>query len=203
MESSIEQYKLKFMDDFKQHIEKIAKLTEEEWTAFSRILTIKNLNRKEYFLKEGQICKSSAFISKGLFRIYSIDALGNEKIIQFNPENSFLSDCESYLSNKASDYNIEAIERSTLIVFNNADLEKLCKMFPVFDKISRQVTYEILSYYKEHLKLVMTKTPKERYDYLLANKAELVQKVSVTHLSQFLGLARETVSRLRKKFTEV
>lgn len=191
------------MYDFKQYIETISKLSSDEWTAFSKILTIKNLNKKEFFLQEGQICKFSAFISQGLFKVYTIDTRGTEKIIQFNAKSSFLSDCESYLGNKPSDYNIEAIENSTLVIFQNKDLENLCKRFPVFDKIGRQVTHEILSYYKEHIKLVMTKTPQERYDYLLSNNADLIQRVSITHLSQFLGLTRETVSRLRGKFKAV
>lgn len=191
------------MDNFKKNIEKISTLKADEWAAFSEILTIKQFNKKELFLQEGQICKSSAFVLHGLFRFFTSDTNGNEKIFQFNTENTFLSDCESYVDNKPSDYNIEAIENSTLIVFKNRDLEKLCKTFPVFDKIGRQVTQDILSYYKEHMKLVMIKTPQERYDYLLSKNVDLIQRVSVTHLSQFLGLTRETVSRLRGKFKTV
>lgn len=187
------------MERFKQHISKIADLTETEWSAFHSMLSFVSLDKKQCFLNAGQICFSSAFISKGLFKLYTTDTQGNEKIIQFNIENTFLSDCESYLNKKPSNYTIEALENSELIVFKNADLELLCASFPVFDKIGRQVTHEILSYYKEHIQLLMTKTPQERYDYLMTNKPELIQRISVTHLSQYLGLTRETVSRLRGK----
>lgn len=187
------------METFRQHITQIADLTEQEWRAFTRILNSQTIHKKQLFLQAGRVCYSSAFVVNGIFKLYTIDTQGNEKIIQFNFENTFLSDCESYINKKPSDYSIEALENSELIVYKNADLEKLCAQFPVFEKIGRQITHEIISDHKEHLKILMTMTPQERYEYLLANRPHLIQRVSVTHLSQFLGLTRETVSRLRSK----
>lgn len=187
------------MENFKKFIETIHELSVEEWVAFSNILTIKQFCKHDFFLQEGEICKYSGFVSIGLFRLYSIDSSGKEKIVQFNAENTFLTDCESYTNNKPSHYNIEALENSELVVFKNKDLENLCSVFPNFEKIGRRVTQDILAYYKEHINLILTHTPHERYNYLLLNKAELIQRVSVTHLAQFLGLTRETVSRLRGK----
>ncbi len=187
------------MEIFRQHITKTADLTGQEWTAFSTILKSKSIAKKQLFLQAGQICYSSAFVVKGLFKLYAIDTQGNEKIIQFNIENTFLSDCESYINKNPSDYSIKALENSEIIAFKNTDLENLCIQFPVFEKIGRQVTHDILAYHKEHLKILLTMTPQERYEFLLTNRPNLLQRVSVTHLSQFLGLTRETVSRLPSK----
>jgi CRP-like cAMP-binding protein len=181
----------------KNHIAAIAKITDEEWSSFSSILSPTLLNKKECFLKAGEYCKTSAFVSSGLFKLYTTDAEGREKIFQFNIENTFLSDCDSYLNKMPSLYTIEALEKSEIIVFKNIDLEKICAAFPVFDKIGRHITHEILSYYKEHIQLLMTHSPQERYEYLMTKRPYLIQRVSVTHLAQYLGLTRETVSRLK------
>lgn len=191
------------MDIIRRYIENIAKLSDEEWHAFEQILTVKEFAKKDRFLKQGQISNYSAFIAKGIFRMFTTDNEGNEKIVQFNSENSFLADCESYLNQNPTEYNIEAIENSTLVVFKNKELESLCHKHPIFEKIGRHVTHEILSYYKEHLKIVMTNSPQERYEHILANRSELIQRVSVTFLAQFLGLTRETVSRLRSKVATI
>ena len=183
----------------KQYLNQISPLSNEEWTAFQSILKKEILSKKHFFLLQGEVCNRSAFVEKGLFKISLTDSKGNERIVQINPENTFISDCESYQQQKPSELTIEPLEDSEIWVFKNIDLQALCKNFPIFDKIGRQVTHQILSYYKEHINLLMTKTPQERYEYLLKHYPTLIQRVSVTHLSQFLGLTRETLSRLRGK----
>lgn len=131
------------MERFRQQMTKIANLTEQEWMAFLTILEPKTIPKKHLFLQAGQICHSSAFVVAGMFKLYTIDTQGNEKIIQFNIENTFLSDCESYTNQAPSDYSIEALEDAEIIAFRNADLEELCMQFPVFEKIGRQVTHDI------------------------------------------------------------
>jgi CRP-like cAMP-binding protein len=39
----------------------------------------------------------------------------------------------------------------------------------------------------------------ERLEYLEATKPELLQRVSLSQLASFLGVARETLSRIRKR----
>lgn len=190
------------MQTLRNHITKLAPLTEKEWQAFTAILQPLTLIKRQTFLNAGSICYSSAFVVTGLFKVYTTDTQGNEKIIQFNREHTFLSDCESYLHKKPSDYSIEAVEDATIIVFKNTDLEKLCQTHSVFEKIGRQITHGILAYHKEHLKLLLTMAPAERYAYIVAHHPYLLQRVSVTHLAQFIGLTRETVSRLRGKIVE-
>lgn len=189
------------MNELKNYIRQLSHLTDEEWVAFSSILKKEKLAKRELFLERGKICKTSAFIASGLFKLYTVDTRGNEKIIQFNGESSFLSDCESYIQQKPSGYFIEAMEDCEIIVFSNSGVELLCKEFSVFDKIGRHVTHEIMAYHKEHLRILMTLSPLERYEFMLSTNPRLVQRISVTELSHYLGLTRETVSRLRSKIT--
>jgi CRP-like cAMP-binding protein len=186
------------MDILKQILNKIQPLTEEEWTFFLSITQTKTLEKGDFFLEQGKICQSSAFILDGTIRHFMYDTSGNERIIQFSQKLDFVSDCDSYLAQKPTLYTIQAITKADIIVFKNMDLQNMSSRFPVFDKIGREVTHKILANYREHLALLMS-SPEERYTFMLDNKPELLQKISVTHLAQFLGLTRETVSRLRGK----
>jgi CRP-like cAMP-binding protein len=185
------------MNSLRKELEQSSLLTDKEWDSFVAITKIKQLEKGEYFLTSDKICQYSAFVLSGTLRHFLIDTKGNEKITQFSMKGEFVSDCESYIHQKASDCNIQAIEKCELVVFKNSALQELSHENSKFDKIGRQVTNQILSTYKEHLMLLLNYTPEEKYKYILDNKPELISNVSVTHLSQFLGLTRETLSRLR------
>jgi len=61
---------------FQQFNEKVP-LTKEEQEQIQSYFTLKKLRRKQYFLQEGEVCKSYAFVNKGSLRKYSIEN-GNE-----------------------------------------------------------------------------------------------------------------------------
>ncbi len=187
------------MDSLKKALEENTKLTEQEWSLFLAITQSKRLNKGAYFLTNDKICQYSAYVEKGILRHFFIDAKGNEKITQFSMAGEFVSNCESYIQQKPSAYNIQAISTCEIVVFKNADLQELSGSNPTFDKIGKRITTQILSDYKEHLMLLLHYSPEEKYKYILDNKPQWVLYISVTHLSQFLGLTRETVSRLRSK----
>jgi len=42
-------------------------------------------------------------------------------------------------------------------------------------------------------------TPTERYRYIEKNNPRLLQRVSLTQIASYLGIARETLSRIRAK----
>jgi CRP-like cAMP-binding protein len=187
------------MNILKSTLTQIHPLTAEEWQSFLAITTVKELKKGDFFLKMDSICQYSAFIQKGLLRHFMYDEKMNERIAQFSMPHDFISDCESYIQQKPAFYAIQAIENTEMIVFKNEDLQKLSQKTIGFSAIGRQITHQILSNYKEHLRLLMNCTPETRYQYILDNKPELILKLSVTHLSQYLGLSRETVSRMRAK----
>jgi CRP-like cAMP-binding protein len=185
------------MDILRKELEKTSLLTDQEWDKFLAITKTQVLDKGAYFLTNNNICQYSAFVVSGVLRHFLIDTKGNEKITQFSLTGEFVSDCESFMRQKPSECNIQAIEKCELVVFKNVSLQDLSNENSKFDKIGRQVTHKILSNYKEHLMLLLNYSPEEKYKYILDNKPELVANISVTHLSQFLGLTRETLSRLR------
>ena len=44
-------------------------------------------------------------------------------------------------------------------------------------------------------------TPEQRYSFLLENKPHYLQRIPLTHLASYLGMSRETLTRIRKKIS--
>src|SRR6476469_10533304 len=124
------------LDNFFNKLSKGITLTEADKTIFSQHVIVKKLRKRQYLLQEGEICKSVAFVSKGVLRSYLIDKKSNEHIIQFAPEGWFISDLYSFITEEHSNLYIDAIESSELILISKAAHVYLENAVPGFFKFN-------------------------------------------------------------------
>src|ERR1700743_2433859 len=94
------------------HIRKFVPLTEEEEAILTGALRHKKLRKKEFLLKEQQVCSANHFVLKGCFRMYFIQENGVEQIIQFAIENWWITDFQSLDWQKPTQFYIQAVEPS-------------------------------------------------------------------------------------------
>ena len=83
----------------KQNIAKHISLSSSEFDKFNEAFKLKTIKKKQFYLREGEICKYEAFVSKGLFKIYYLDTNGFENILNFATNDWWLGDIDSF-SNK-------------------------------------------------------------------------------------------------------
>src|SRR5882724_11017265 len=82
-------------------------LSKGEFESIVGAFTPKKLKRKRFFLQEGEVCKSFAFIVKGAMRQYLVDDKGVEHVVHLGIENWWMGDRESWVMLKPSIYNID------------------------------------------------------------------------------------------------
>src|SRR5437868_9099891 len=97
------------------NISRYIQLTAEETAYFTSLLKEKKLRRKQYLLQEGDISRYENFVVKGCLRTYQIDQKGQEFIVQFAIEDWWIGDMYSFLTQKPSKYNIDALEDSIVL----------------------------------------------------------------------------------------
>ena len=169
-------------------IKKLEPLTEielKELEAMTTLASFKLLKKGDYIFTAGDMPPISVYVKSGILRHFVTDNNGNEKIIQF-----FM------------DYHIQAIEDTEIIYFYLDDLKAIAEKSSVIERIGIKIAADFLNNHREHVTILMKFSPEERYKYLLTNKPELVQRISVTHLAQFLDISRETLSRMRARLAE-
>ena len=103
-------------DQLQKYIAFKVSISNEEFEIVKEFFTPKKLRKRQYLLQEGQICRYTAFVAKGILRQYLVDGKGNEHITQFAIENWWISDRESLANQTPSNYNIDALEDSELLL---------------------------------------------------------------------------------------
>jgi CRP-like cAMP-binding protein len=178
-----------------------ATVSDEEFQFFETAYSIKKIKKKQFLLHEGNICRYMAFIVKGAMRQYTIDDKGTEHIARFGIEEWWMSDRESFVSLTPSRYNIEALEDCELLVATNENLILLREQSPLFVKMGVILDEKSFIASQKRIDVTISYTAEEKVIYLMENHPQFLQRFPQNMLASYLGIAPETLSRVRKQLT--
>lgn len=185
-----------------KNIEEYVRLTEDE-KAFCKTLYIpKKLRKRRFLLQEGDVCKYTAFVEKGMLRTYSVDEKGNEHILQFAMEGWWAADLYSFLTKESSPFNIEALEECELLLITSDSWEVLLKKVPVLERYFRIVIQNNLIATQRRLIGAISETAEEKYLKLINNFPGCLNRIPQHMIASFLGITPETLSRVRSKIAD-
>ncbi len=176
-------------------------LDKSEFDYFTSKLQVKHLKRKELILSEGQVCSNSYFINKGCLR-YFYNVNGEEVTGQFFFENGWYADFGSYLSGKPSDQNIEALEKTELLVLPKAVLDKLFIEIPKFEKFGRLIAEKAFLGIRQYTEMLTKQTPEERYLNLIKERPKVIERIPQHYIASYLGIKPPSLSRIRKRILD-
>jgi CRP-like cAMP-binding protein len=195
----LSQITLTVFEIFKAYVQKRSQLSEDEFKQIERIARIKKLRKKQYLLQEGDVSRDYAFITSGLLRTYSVDEKGNEHIIRFAMKDWWISDRESLLSGQPSRFNIDAIEDSTILMFAKPQMDELLDTIPAFNRMITDILNKSFITSQNRIHEAISSSSEAKYQNFVSRYAEFALRVPQSMIASYLGIAPETLSRLRNK----
>lgn len=174
-------------------------LDEKEQEQLKTFFIPKKLRRKQFFLQEGEVCHYTAFVEKGLLRSYTVDEKGHEHILQFALEGWWIADLYSFLTGEESSYTIDALEDSELLLINTSSYDAMLEAMPKMERYFRLLTQNSLIATQRRLSGKITLSAEENYRRLINGTTDILQRVPQHMIASFLGIAPETLSRIRKQ----
>ncbi|MFN3968200.1 Crp/Fnr family transcriptional regulator [Flavobacterium sp.] len=187
----------KLIDYINQHTSLPLTKVEEELVIAA--FQPKKLRKKQYFLQEGDVCKYTSFIVKGAMRQFSVDDKGVEHIVHLFIENYWASDRESTIMLTPSKYNIEAWEDTELLVITRADMLDLMDKIPALVEMIRLMDERNAIANQRRLSSTISNTAEKRYEEFAKNHPQFIQRFPQHIIASFLGITKETLSRIRKQ----
>lgn len=172
-------------------------LTEEEFDFCKTLFSPKKLRKRQYLLQDGDVCKYTAFVEKGMLRTYTIDEKGNEPILQFSMEGWWVADLYSFFTGEPSHFNVEALEDCELLLITEPSWNILLEKIPAFERYFRILIQNNLIATQRRLMGTMIETAEEKYLKLVKNFPGCIQRVPQHMIASYLGITRETLSRTR------
>jgi len=149
-----------------------------------------------WLLREGQIARSIFYIESGLVRSVRLDD-GRDINLNFSLEGDYVTHLRSLRSAGPADYGLQAMEPTSLVELGSEALFELYHRSPEIESFGRQIVEELLIRQETQAHLFRLQSPAERYRYIADHSPALLQRVSLTNLASYLGVSRETLSRIR------
>jgi CRP-like cAMP-binding protein len=181
------------------NIGRYAQLTPEEQEEFCSLLSTRVLKKKEYLLREGEVCLYESFINKGCLRTFYIDKTGLEHNFYFGVEGWWMSDIDSRTSGNPSFCNIIAVEDTEILQITQTSLEQFLKKVPRFERFFRISYQNSIAGHQTKFLHMLHMTAEERYSYFRKKYPEFDKRIAQKHIATFLGLTPEFFNTVRSK----
>lgn len=149
----------------------------------------------------GDTALNTALVLDGIVRCYYIDNEGNDITRGFSIKGTLCMD-EGMFGYNESICEWETLEESTLMFFNTANMKKLIYENDSLKNVYIYLLENALRYkiYRENGFLLESAT--ERYIHFRKLYPQICGKVAQHHLATYLGIAPESLSRIRKALKE-
>jgi len=176
-------------------------VSDEELSVFASKLAFKELKKKETFLQSGKVQKAIGFIAEGLVRSFYIDNDGNEITVGFYKEGEYATHYPAYITRKQSLYTIQCLEPTKMLCLAYEDQQWIYQQSSNFERYGRLITEEILKRQQARIESFIFETAEQRYLNFIENHSGLFNRISLSHLCSFLGIERQSLTRIRQKLS--
>ncbi len=181
-------------------LSKYIPLNDDEKNALLGLNLFHSVKKGTVLLHEGQESKESFMVLKGCIRTYYI-VDGEEKTTAFYTESDVLTP-PCVISKTPSEYFVTCVE-DCLLAISNYDMEaEVNHKFPKFESLCRILTEELLAKKQIDFDSFKNSSPEQRYQNLLEQRPDLIQRVPQHQLASYLGIKPQSLSRLRSRITE-
>lgn len=173
-------------------------LNAAERTDLAGRLTERKVKRREFILKEQEVCRHYTFVAQGCFKKFQVDDKGTEHNLQFAAEGDWLMEITSFYFGQPSRVYIEAMEPSVILQVTKADLLHLFVTNPKFDRNFRVIVENRLAETENRVLQAISSTAEERYLAFCRQYPKLLSRLPNAQIASYIGITPEFLSKVRK-----
>jgi CRP-like cAMP-binding protein len=184
-------------DFFESYIRTHGLFSEEEIAMIMSLVIPRRLKKKQYLLRQGNVCRFHTFVCSGCLRSYQIDEKGNEHIFSLSPANHWVSDRVSLVTDKPSNEFIDALEDTDIMQLSADSFKMLLKTIPNFEALNTKIITDDCSTSRDRIYMMLSHQAEERYRQFIRRYPQLHERVPIYMIASYIGVSRETLTRIR------
>lgn len=182
-----------------RNVGRYIQLSQEESTYFLSLLKPKHLKKGHFLVEAGELTTLQSYVLQGCLRSYHIDQKGNEHVLQFAPEDWWTGDMGSVVKGTPATLHVDALEDSTVLRLERADLDVLFERVPKFERFFRILVTNAFIAAQARLLSTISQPAQERYLEFVRLYPKLEGRVPQKQIASYLGMTPEFLSTVRKR----
>jgi len=180
------------------YLNSIHKLSPELNNHLLCVVKHRQIKKKDFLLKAGQVNKEISFIESGLLHAFYLKE-ETEVSSWFLKEGDVIVSVESFYDQKPSYEYIRALENTSIYYIDFSELQFIYDNFMEFNYIGRVLTIKYLKIWTQQLYSIKMRSAEERYEWILQNHPELLLRVPAKLIASYLDLTAVTLSAVKHK----
>lgn len=186
------------MHPFQHFIHTYTALPEADWQEIEPHLRPLQLSAETILLNPGEVCRYLYFLESGTLRYFRTDADGRDTTQFFTLAPYCFTEQRSFSREEPSVVGIETLDACKLWAIPRSKAFELLDQLPGWNTFVRKLIQEVQYFTEEILADILNRSPRERYISLLNNQDPLLQRVPLKYLASYLGIAPQSLSRIRR-----
>lgn len=183
---------------FGKYLEDKAGIMEDTWRELELVLSVKELKRNDWVLEEGNVCEHIDYVHTGALRsFYNID--GEEITVGLHPPHECFTQMKSLMNAEPSHLTIQVVVPGVIVRLRKKDMISLYNRVPEMEGAGRKILEHMLVLESDWKEMYALFNPEQRYSFILQKAPEWVRIFPLQYIASFLGMRRETLSRIRSK----
>lgn len=165
-------------------------------------LTVSDLKPRHFYLHANTIQKEIGFVFSGLVRAFYIDDKGDQITVNFARENQYVTHYPAFITQTPSKYYFQCLEPTIIVNLGYTHIQECYNTFPTLDRYGRLIAEEALKVLHRRIESFLFENAETRYLDFMERNPDLFNRVSLSYLSSYLGIERQSLTRIRKRLTE-
>jgi len=183
-------------EQLRTHIEQIVPLTDEEFAFVFSHFTVQKFKKREFLFKQGDSVKYAYFVVSGLLMLLYNEESGKQHIVSFAMEDWWETDFLAYHRQAKATMALQCLEATEVLCLSRENYQKVCAGLQKIEHFFLRKANAGHIGSQQRILSFLTANAQERYEQLLKRYPALSQRVPKALLASYLGVSRETLSRL-------
>lgn len=184
------------MEELRRHIQEITPLSNEEFDYIKTFFTLKRVRKNQYLIHEGDEVKHEYWVVRGVYSVFNIDENGKDHILQFARENWWMTDYIAYFKQQPATMFVRCMEEGEVLCLTLYGREKLASELHKMEHFFRVKLTNGYVALQQRITLLLSSAPQQRYEGFSKLYPDLLQRIPKKYIAEYLGVSRETLSRL-------
>ncbi len=183
-------------EKLRSHIERKIPLTDDEFSFIRSLFTTQSFKKNQFIIHQNEKVKNAYFIESGLVKLTFTDDLGKTHIVSFAMEDWWETDFQAFFSQSKATMNLQCIENTTVLSISHKNFTKMCAEVPKIQTYLLEMSNAGFIASQQRILSLLTSNATERYQKFCTQYPSLVQRIPKSQIALYLGVSRETLSRL-------
>lgn len=184
------------------YINKIVELTEAEEKTLLSVVRTRRYLKGQYLMQQGDVCSFSAFILNGCTKTFYLDEQGQQHVVMFSIEDWWTSDLASFITQTPSDFNVQCVENTDVVLFPYETHDKLLEEVPILERFFRKIAERAYVASQKRVVRNLSMSAKERYLYFRKQYPLIEQRVPQYLIASYLGITKEFLSKIKSQLIQ-